>query len=253
MRYLLARRNVGVLEQIAWSRVLLAFDFDGTLAPIVPDRASASMRARTRRLLARACVLYPCAVISGRSQADVAERLSGAAVKYVVGNHGLEPGTELTYFARETARAAPLLRGALAGFAGIDVEDKRYSLAVHYRRSRRKGDARILIHEAVARLPRKMRMIAGKHVVNVVPEGAPNKGDALIKLRRLAQADTALYVGDDVTDEDVFALDQPGRLLTVRIGASRSSAASYFLRQQYEIDTLLAQLSSVREKGAPRR
>ena len=252
MKYLLSRRNVDVLAQMAWSRVLLAFDFDGTLAPIVSDRTSASMRERTSQLLARTCALYPCAVISGRSQADVAERLSGAAVKYVVGNHGLEPGTELAHFAHETTRAAPLLRDALAYFPGIEVENKRYSLTVHYRRSRRKGDARAAIHRAVADLPNSMRIIPGKQVVNVVPVGAPNKGDALIQLRTLAQADTALYVGDDITDEDVFVLDQPGRLMTVRVGLSRSSAAAYFLRQQREIDTLLTRLSAVRRKGVPR-
>jgi trehalose 6-phosphate phosphatase len=250
MRYLLSRQNLDVLSQVGWSRVLLAFDFDGTLAPIVTDRQSASMRARTVKLLARICALYPCAVISGRSKADVAARLGSCAVKYVIGNHGLEPGTELAYFARETARAAPLLCQALAAIAGIDVEDKRYSIAVHYRRSRRKKDARDAIQKAVACLPQRMRMIPGKLVVNVVPEGAPNKGDALIRLRAKARADTALYVGDDITDEDIFVLDQPGRLLTVRIGASRSSAAAYFLRAQREIDSLLAALLAARQKGA---
>jgi trehalose 6-phosphate phosphatase len=249
MRYLLSTRNAGVLAQLAWSRVLLAFDFDGTLAPIVPDRTGAAMRKRTGELLARACTLYPCAVISGRSQSDVLERLAGAAVKYVVGNHGLEPGTELAYFARETARAAPLLRRTLASLPGVDVEDKRYTLAIHYRRSRQKSAARAAIGDAIAALPCRMRLIPGKQVVNVVPEGAPHKGDAVLQLRKLAEADTALYVGDDSTDEDVFTLDQPGRLLTVRIGASRSSAAAYFLRQQREIDTVLSKLTALREKG----
>jgi trehalose 6-phosphate phosphatase len=253
MRYLLSPRNVGVLSQVAWSRVLLAFDFDGTLAPIVGDRKSASMRARTAQLLARVSALYPCAVISGRSRADVTARIRGAGVQYVVGNHGLEPGTELAHFARETARVAAPLREALAPFSGIEVEDKRYSLAIHYRRARRKGDARAAIQQAVVRLPRRMRMIPGKQVVNVVPDGAPNKGDALIKLRAKARADTALYVGDDITDEDVFVLDQPGRLFTVRIGLSRSSSAAYFLRAQREVDALLAKLSAVRQKGPLRR
>jgi trehalose 6-phosphate phosphatase len=249
MRYLLSSRNVGVLAQLAWSRVLLAFDFDGTLAPIVADRQEAAMRKRTAQLLARACTLYPCAVISGRSQSDVLGRLAGARVRYVVGNHGLEPGTELAYFARETARAAPVLRESLASLSGIDVEDKRYSLAVHYRRSRHKASARAAIDDAVAALPCQMRTIRGKQVVNLVPEGAPHKGDALIQLRKLADADTALYVGDDLTDEDVFTLDQPGRLLTVRVGVSRSSAAAYFLRHQSEIDTVLAKLARSRGEG----
>ena len=70
MRDLLARVNAGVLQQLAWSRALLAFDFDGTLAPIVADRDRAAMRARTRRLFERVCARYPVAVISGRSQRE---------------------------------------------------------------------------------------------------------------------------------------------------------------------------------------
>ena len=53
MKHLLAPRNVAVLERFAWSRALLAFDFDGTLAPIVVDPDAAQMRATTRELLAR--------------------------------------------------------------------------------------------------------------------------------------------------------------------------------------------------------
>ena len=68
MNRILSAANVDVLAQYAWSRVLLAFDFDGTLAPIVPDRDDARMRPRTRALLEEICRRYPCAVISGRSR-----------------------------------------------------------------------------------------------------------------------------------------------------------------------------------------
>ncbi|HKU43339.1 MAG TPA: trehalose-phosphatase, partial [Polyangiales bacterium] len=71
MKHVLSRENREVLAQLARTRVLLAFDYDGTLAPIVAQRDRAHMRARTRRLLARVCALYPCAVISGRSRLDV--------------------------------------------------------------------------------------------------------------------------------------------------------------------------------------
>jgi trehalose 6-phosphate phosphatase len=86
--------------------------------------------------------------------------------------------------------------------------------------------------------------------VNVLPELAPNKGDALLALRAIEQADIAFYVGDDVTDEDVFKLNQPGRLLSARVGESLSSWASYFLRHQTEIDRLLAKLVAYRGEGA---
>lgn len=252
MKHLLSRENTGVLAQLAWSRVLLAFDFDGTLAPIVDARDEARMRERTGELFAEVCSLYPCAVISGRSHGDVSARLGGAAVKYVVGNHGIEPSDGQEHFEQEIAQARDLLRESLAGWSGVDIEDKRYSLAVHYRRSRQKGLARGAIRDAISSLPVKMRIVPGKLLLNVVAERAPNKGDAVLDLRTIEHADLALYVGDDVTDEDVFELDQPGRLLGVRVGESRSSAARYFLKSQREIDRLLARLIALREKGLVR-
>jgi len=253
VKALLARENRELIDQLAFANVLLAFDFDGTLAPIVADRHRAAMRPETARLFARVCERYPSAVISGRAKADVERRLQGARVRYLIGNHGLEPGTRLGTFGREVERARPLLEASLAGRPGIDIEDKRYSLAVHYRRAREKPRTREAIRRAVAALPVPMRVIPGKLVVNVVPEAAPSKGDALVALRDRADADVAMYIGDDVTDEDVFRLDQPGRLFTVRIGQSRSSAARYYLRQQREIDQLLKALAALRERQSPRR
>jgi trehalose 6-phosphate phosphatase len=250
MKRLLLARNLEVIEQIAWSHALLAFDFDGTLAPIVAARDAASMRRTTFTLFKRVCALYPTAVISGRSRRDVASRITGAAVRYVVGNHGLEPGAD----SPETERALGEARLALGRLAektqGLDLEDKRYSLAVHYRRARRRRAARAAVLSVLARLETPMRVVPGKLVLNVVLASAPNKGDALLALREREQADIALYVGDDVTDEDVFRLDQPGRLLTVRVERSRTSAAAYFLRDQHELDELLRHLITFRERAS---
>ena len=77
MKSLLAPQNRSVLRRLVRGRVLLAFDFDGTLAPIVADPPAARLRPRTRRLLAEVARKYPCVVISGRSRADVARRLTG--------------------------------------------------------------------------------------------------------------------------------------------------------------------------------
>jgi trehalose 6-phosphate phosphatase len=251
MKRILAPGNVDVLAQYAWSNVLLAFDFDGTLSPIVADRDAARMRDATGELFDRVCRLYPCAIISGRSREDVVQRVNGAPLRYVVGNHGLEPGPHMASFEAQIAETRPLLEQALSSLGGVDVEDKRFSIAVHYRRSRRKRDARRAIHDAVSALPRRMRTIPGKLVVNVLPEQAPHKGDALIHLRETCGADTAVYVGDDATDEDVFALDQPGRLLSIRVGMSRSSSATYCVAGQRDIDTLLRRLVRLREKKTP--
>lgn len=248
MKELLAGKSSSLLAGLAASRVLLAFDFDGTLAPIVDQPDDARMRRTTAKLLGAICELYPCAVISGRAKADVVGRLQGAAVKYVVGNHGLEPGPCLEEYAEEARIAQRLLETTLAGQRGVEIENKTYSLAIHYRRAPRKEAARKLISRAVATLPRSMRVVPGKLVVNVVPDGAPNKGDALMQLQEMEGADTAIYVGDDVTDEDVFRLDRPGRLLTIRVGQSALSSAAYYLRDQRAMDRLLAELVALRKR-----
>jgi len=239
VKHLFSRDCVDVVAQLAWSRVLLAFDFDGTLSPIVSARDAARMRPRTAKLFANACDLYPCAVISGRSRGDVIARLDGGAPARVVGNHGIEPGVRTRAFEAQMSHVRDALAHVLADEQGIDIEDKRYSLAIHYRRARSKRRARARITAALVPHARTTRTIPGKLVVNVLPARAPNKGDALRDLRKQLGVDTALYVGDDVTDEDVFSLDEPGRLVTVRVGRSTRSAASYYVRDQREIDTLL--------------
>ncbi len=249
MKYLLAKGNLGALAGIAHCRVLLAFDFDGTLAPIVSDRDAAFMRPATSALLTELCTRYPCAIISGRSRSDVEARLGDARVKHVVGNHGAEPWANMAALEKETAVVRDLLTVALAKVQGVDVEDKRYSLAIHYRAANAKGSARAAIQRAVRALPVCMRQVGGKMVLNLVPASAPHKGNALVDLRAAEEADVALYVGDDVTDEDVFGLEQPERLLGVRVGSSRRSAAKYYLRTQAEVDPLLANLLALRSGG----
>ena len=159
MKRLLAQANARSLARLATAHVLLAFDFDGTLAPIIPDRDRAVMRRQTARLFAQVCSLYPCAVISARRRTDVAARLGVARAKYVVGNSGIEPGENLGDFARIVADARPLLEQWLDGVDGVDIEDKRYSLALHYRRSRQKRTTRQAIFRAVARLPLRMKAV----------------------------------------------------------------------------------------------
>jgi trehalose 6-phosphate phosphatase len=245
MRDLLAKSSREVLEQFAWSNVLLAFDYDGTLAPIVTDPNAARMRARTRRLLGVASSLYPITVISGRAKADALKRLEGVGLRGVVGNHGIEPSDRIVRAIEDVNQWSPILEARLAEHKGVKVENKTYSVAVHYRLSREKRRARAAIMDA-ARTLGELRIVGGKQVVNLLPSGAPHKGIALERERDLHVCDTAIYVGDDETDEDVFLLDQPGRLLTVRVGSKRSSAASYFVRDQVAIDRMLEVLVELR-------
>ncbi len=254
MRHILNAPQREVLVQLSWSNVLLGFDFDGTLSPIVSDPARAALSSTTRQLLSELARLYPCVVISGRSVSDVRSRLEGIEFRSVIGNHGLEPWRATEDLRALVGRWQKRLAPTLSRLQGVVLEDKTYSLAIHYRLSRAQKEARLSIAAALELLG-EMRVIPGKHVVNVLPLGAPHKGVALERERERFGCDTAFFIGDDETDEDVFALDQPGRLLTVRVGAKRFSRASYCLRRQSDVDALLRRLIELRQAtaGAARR
>ena len=243
---LLAPAQRGLLTQLAWTEILLAFDYDGTLAPIVSNRDEARMRPETARLFKLLCRTYPCAVVSGRSRSDVSARLDCTAPKYVVGNHGLEPYGDLPTLERQMLEARPRLQAALAPVPGVDLEDKRYSFALHYRHAGNKHGARTAIELAVQSLPTPLRVMHGKLVVNVLPAHAPDKGTALRAILEQEAAACALYIGDDVTDEDVFRLPEQERFVTVRVAASRNSLAKFFIKSQAHIDTLLIRLLKLR-------
>jgi trehalose 6-phosphate phosphatase len=249
MQYLLSRASRPVLARLAREKTLCAFDFDGTLSPIVPHPYSARMRSRTRLLLGRLTSKYPCIVISGRARADILERLRGIKVERIIGNHGAE--TEFTV--RKTRRRVKLWRAAIEGdlpsFPGLWIEDKGLSLAVHYRQCSRKAEARRQILK-IARSLKHVRVFGGKQVVNLVGDTAPHKGDVLAAERDRLACNWVLYVGDDVNDEDAFALE--GNIVPVRIGRKKQSNARYYLRTQAEIEKLLEVLCSLRLEGAGR-
>jgi trehalose 6-phosphate phosphatase len=251
MKNLLLPEARAVLAQFAASSTLLAFDYDGTLAPIVDDPSRANLRPRTRELLAQVAAHYPTIVITGRAQDDALRRLRGVGVYAVIGNHGLEPwhandrliGVVRSWLAR--------LSDALRDVEGVQIEDKIFSLAIHYRLAVDKPRARSAVANAIAALD-AVRVVGGKQVVNLIPEGAPDKGSALERERVKLSCDAAVYVGDDETDEDVFTSRPPAPLLSIRVGASRRSAATHYVPRQRAINDLLALLIELR-RGNPLR
>jgi trehalose 6-phosphate phosphatase len=243
--YLFSRANHALLETFAWSNVLLAFDYDGTLAPLAEAPAHAEMRPSTRRLLRRASRLYPCVVITGRAKADALDRLRNIEICRVVGNHGAEPSPNAEAMRRRVRQWLPVLKARLSRRQGVVVEDKGYSVAVHYRQARDRSSTRRAVL-AAARSLKDVRLVGGKLVVNLVVPDAPHKGLALECERSHFGCDTVIYVGDDITDEDVFELDRPGQLLSIRVGRKLTSAAPYYLRNQAEIDRVLETLIALR-------
>lgn len=246
MANILAKRNLSTLASFAASNVLLAFDYDGTLAPIVSRPERARMPSRTQKLLAEVAQRYPCVVISGRRLEDITARLHRIPVWYVFGDFGYEQPAPHDHRAPARVRDwAERLTQKLPGHRGVVIEEKEYSLTIHYRRARDKRRAVEAINEAVATLG-DARALSSPQAVSVMPRGGPHKGIALQQARRLFACDTAIYTGDDETDEDAFKSDDPSRLLSIRVGSSGKSAARFRLRTQSEIDSLLTALLAMR-------
>lgn len=239
MKPLLDNEGRRALAAFLQPRTLVALDFDGTLAPIVSRPEQARMSAATQALLGRVVRRYPVVILTGRARSDAQRLLGGVPVLEVIGSHGIEISSRGG--ARFLARVAlwrERLAERLRALRGVAIEDKRFSLAVHYRHADDPAAARAEVERASAGLE-GARRVGGKAVLNLVPSEAPHKGSALLAACERLGCARALFVGDDDTDEDVFALGQPQRVFGVRVGENASSAAPWFLREQAEIDRLL--------------
>ena len=245
-RDILDRHHVLTLRTFAQSRVLLAFDYDGTLSPIAPTPERARLPVPTKRLLIRVAKEYPLVVISGRALADISERVADIDVRQLFGNHGLEWSGATSRPRAQVRQWVDRLHEQLDGAPGVIIEDKAHSVSVHYRAA--PVHNRALRHILpVVRALRGVRVICGAAAVNLLPDHGANKGVALRRALERSGCERALYVGDDETDEDAFAAVEPDKLLAIRIGPSDKSRARYHLESQESIDLLLRVLIEARD------
>ena len=252
MRKLFTVEGSRALQAVMQLDPLLAFDFDGTLAPIVDHPDHAQARESVSRLLAQLGRRLPVAILTGRSVADVRSRL-GFEPAYVIGSHGAED--EHRTPAAHDRSGLDALRAQIGAHAdalrtaGVAVEDKEQSLAFHYRLAPDAGPALACIDSVLGDSPPGLRRFGGKFVVNVVAAGDPDKGDALLALAERLGVRAAVFFGDDVNDEAVFARAPP-HWLTVRIGTDDpESRAMFFLDSDDELPVVLKQMQALARRA----
>jgi trehalose-phosphatase len=241
-------------------------DYDGTLTPIVDDPKKALLAEEMRDAVRGLAERYHVAIISGRGL-ELLERLIGVDTVFLAGSHGfeiaspeggadrLERGVELLPVIDD---AEEVLRARLAEIDGHEVERKRFSIAVHYRRAAERDAPKIeaIVDEVLAER-RELRKGHGKKVLRVGPNIDWDKGHAvrwiLERLERDAPSLFPIYVGDDLTDEDAFrALSGRGLTVAVRDGESRRTAADYTLADVGEVERFLTTLAELAPAGAAR-
>jgi trehalose 6-phosphate phosphatase len=210
----------------------LFLDVDGTLIEIAPKPDEVRVDPLLPGLLARLSERLDgaLALISGRSIATL-DRLLGPTRLPAAGLHGaelrrtgdapiqrMEPSPALLSF-------RPILAAAAADWRDVLLEDKDIAIALHYRQApERASDVRALMERLAAGSGGELEALLGRSMVELRPVGA-HKGRALtILMGEPAFAGRApVMLGDDVTDEDAFAVAAAmgGRGLRVGIAEGR--------------------------------
>ena len=234
------------LDRLARARPLvLLFDIDGTLAPIVAHPDDARIPDDTRRILTTLAAAPGVHVgfVTGRSVASAREMIDvpGASVS---GNHGAESSDgagrvtahpDVAAFVPALREAMDRLRPALAHVPGVLIEDKTLSASVHYRQVARDRvpEVTAIVDDVAGRLGLVRRN--GKEVLELRAPVAVDKGTAVRALAaRLGAGDPdaiTLFAGDDVTDEDAFVTlrKDVGRSCTIRVGEPDVPTAARFV------------------------
>jgi len=210
-----ARRRI-VRRLRAARSLLIAIDFDGTLAPIAnhPDRARLSPRARRALNALRGRRGVRLAVLSGRRLGDLRRRvrLPGVFLAGSVGLETLEPGGRRRVHVGRSERPPAALRASLrswcARFPGTWLEDKGLVLALHDRNldARRRGAFAAGARRRFAPFADRVRILRGRRVFEILPGRRGDKADALRVWLGRGMGGALFYFGDDTDDEPVHRL-----------------------------------------------
>lgn len=241
------------LTQLSRAPILLvASDYDGTLAPIVANPAEATPD-RESIVALRALASLPqtyVAVISGRALKELAELTQASDAFHLVGSHGSEFDADFIQSLNDDQKRLrdrilnELERIASEG-EGFLIERKPASVAFHFRNADEESAMRAL--EEIRSGPGALADVHAKHGKKVIELCIleTNKGRALDALRHRLGASAVLFLGDDLTDEDAFQT-LAGPDLGVKVGPGET-AAHERLADTHEVAQCLALLAELRE------
>jgi trehalose 6-phosphate phosphatase len=237
----------------------ILLDVDGTILDLAPTPREVWVPPSLRHAMVRLSERTggALALVSGRSLSDL-DLLFAPLQLAAVGGHGAE-------FRRRAGGAPDLceasldqaLKRKLALVAeigpGILIEDKGYSLALHYRLAPELGD---LVNQAVARIRAEnpaapIEVLRGKSVVEIKQVGF-NKGTAVRELMRHApfRDRRPIFIGDDVTDESVFEMISEFDGMAFSVGRRVDGVDGYFDTPE-AVRGWLAQIAADGQRLAP--
>lgn len=230
--------------------LLVASDFDGTISPIVPlpdDARPDQASLRALRSLARIESTH-AAIVSGRARPDLLTRIGSTPNLFLIGGHGgeLPPPWQGPMIADPAAlnTLVVAMTDIAAGYEGAIVEPKPTGVAVHYR---------TVAPEDRPRLRERVRAEILRQNCPVVREGSmvieaglvrADKGVALRWLIGRLYAHATVFIGDDATDQDAFAVLGPSDV-SIQVGPGPTKAA-YRVADTAQVCAFLEALAAAR-------
>lgn len=234
---------------------MLCLDYDGTLTPIVENPEDAVITDEMRQQVKELAKKIPIAIVSGRDLAFVKKHVQLDEV-YYAGSHGFEiRGPEDFHHEKDEAREAlPLidemekkLEKAFSDIEGVGLERKKYGIAIHYRKvdGEKVPEVKRIIDDVLDETDRLIKG-KGKMVIELKPNVEWDKGRAVAYISKHLTEDgpegAAIYIGDDITDEDAFHEIHNG--VGILVGShDEDSAADYRLENVDEVKDFLQRLT----------
>jgi trehalose 6-phosphate phosphatase len=235
-------------------KVLILFDYDGTLTPIVEEPELAVLSDKSRKVVKALAGKrkFIVGIISGRAISDIKSKVNIDNIIYA-GNHGLEiegPGFAFIHPLTDEIKSNLkliniVLNKTVGSIKGSIVEDKGITLSVHYRQvedTDKEKEVKNVFDRVIgiARKLGKVNTTSGKKVYEVRPPVQWHKGKAIELImkdyEKTRYKPIIIYMGDDLTDEDAFQSLKAFKGISIYVGEDNpDSHADYYLKSSEEV------------------
>ena len=235
-------------------KLVFFLDYDGTLTPIVQRPELAVISQEMKETLNRLSGKYTTAIVSGRMREDV-QKLVGIKGLFYSGSHGFDIlGPGISMVEPRAKEAVPLiteivkhLSKELSTIPGILIEEKEFSVAVHYRLVEGQHIPRIRdLVDKIVESNRSLRLVSGKKVFEILPKIDWDKGRAVRWIMQALGIDwfdaSVVYIGDDTTDEDAFRMVRTRGIGILVSDRPKESAADFQLSSTEEVKILFEKI-----------
>ncbi len=242
--------------------IFLGLDYDGTLRSIDNNSSRYGLGNDIEEILSQLSEFCTVVIISGRTLEDLISRISIENV-YLSGNHGIEiSGPGIDFISKTSLKSQNILknvfdeiRNETQEFDSVDVIDKNYSISVDYRGESKKNASKVIgIVEDIVKPYEKeevLQKIQSKKSIEIRPK-AWNKGKAVSLLQKVIGFEEdvmTIYIGDDISDEDVFSTLQEDEVGILVSSDERETAADFQLNNVQEVEEFLKRLLNLFESS----